>query len=791
MINNYLLVAFRNLLKNKVFTIINVVGLGIALSVCIVAYFNHMFEYDFDRSHSNFDRIYRLTCFRDMQGREQEYGVVPATLGLEIQNDIPGIEKAARLMRTRSPVKLNDNLFQSQISFVDPEFLQIFTFSATTGDMESILSQANVLISQSMAERLFGDENPLGKSISIINDSGTDFSYTVTAVFRDLPENSSFRIDVLSHYDNFLLMWDVKDTDWKLLTTVLFLMVPEKSLLTGILNSLKEYIAVQNRAREDFRINRFNLIPLEQVGNASRTIWSAGLFPSLHPAAFLAPPVMAIFILFIACFNFANTSRSVFSKRLKEIGLRKTFGGTRRQLVTQFMFETFFVCFLALFAGLALAEFLVPAYSSLWAYMSIKLTFSHFATFWIFLVILVFVTGFVSGVYPAYYVSSFNPVAVIKGDSTVKGSGRISIMLLTFQFSISIMALILGVVFAKNAAYQKTLDRGYDNDKLIVIPVAVGDFVNLRNEILTNPRVISAEGTQYHINWGIYRRPIKDKDKRLEVDVLDIGPGYCTAIGLRLTEGRLFDEGRAGADRTNNSIVVNRKFVEDLDWEEPVGKSVTLYDTLKLTVIGVVEDFYTNGLWQKIEPAMLRLTRNDQYNVLVVRGEPEDLPSVLEFSREKWKEIAPNSLFEGRFVEDDLEEEKDINSSILKVNIFLAVVATLLSLIGMYNLVSLDIIKRTKEIGIRKIQGAPLHNLMFLISRKYIVVFLVAALAGCAGGYYLALKLLDSIWDYFIDINALQLLVSVSIMLMATAITITFKILKASLKNPVESLRYE
>ena len=212
---------------------------------------------------------------------------------------------------------------------------------------------------------------------------------------------------------------------------------------------------------------------------------------------------MAIFILLIACFNFANTSIATFSKRLKEIGLRKTFGGQRKQLVTQFMFETLIICFMALLVGIAFAEFLVPAYSSLWSYMSIELTFTGYAFFWVFLLLLLLLTGFIAGVYPALYVSSFSPVNVLKGASPFRGSGKLSSILLALQFTISVMALVMGIVFAKNADYQNTLDLGYDRDKLIVVPVRPAYFTSFRNEILTNPRVISAEGTQNHIGSGV------------------------------------------------------------------------------------------------------------------------------------------------------------------------------------------------------------------------------------------------------------------------------------------------
>jgi ABC-type antimicrobial peptide transport system permease subunit len=791
MLKSYLLVTFRNLVKNRVFTLINIIGLGIALAVCIVAFFNHMFNHEFDRTHENFDSIYRVTCFRDMQGREQEYGIIPATLGLEVKKDIPGIDRSARLARSGSPVKEGLDVFPTQISYVDPEFLDIFTFPIQIGEKKAIEDQGNILVSSKMAATLFGSEYPIGKSISVVDGKNREHTYTVGAVFSDLPENSSFRIDILTHFDNFLLMWDVKDSDWKFWMACFFIQVNDKSLLPSINQSLKQYLPVQNKAREDFIVNRYSLVPLDDVGENSRTIWSSSLFPSLHPAALIAPPVMAIFILLIACFNFANTSISTFSKRLKEIGLRKTFGGQRRQLVSQFMLETFIICLLALFVGILIAEFLVPAYSSLWAYMSIEMTLTKYTFFYVFLLLLLLGTGFIAGVYPAIYVSSFSPVYVLKGASPFRGSGKLSSVLLALQFSISVMAIVMGIVFAKNAEFQKTLDLGYDRDKTIIVPVPRAYFNTLRNEVISNPKVISAEGSSNHIGWGSYRRPIKDNDKQLEVDVMDIGHSYAQTMGLRLSDGRLFDELREAADYANGSIIVNKKLVNDFGWKDPVGRTVTLYDTTKLIVIGVVEDFYLGGVWQAVEPAMLRIIPPERFGLLAVRANPEDLASVLEDISLKWKNLKTNSVFGGRLQEDMMQEEKDINGSIMKVNIFLAVVATLLSLIGMYNLVSLDIIKRTKEMGIRKIQGAPVPVIMFLVSKKFIFVLLIASLLGCLGGYYMSNMLMDSIWDYYVDITAGMLLFSASVMIIATSITVVFKITRAALKNPVVSLRYE
>jgi len=791
MIRNYLLIIFRNLLKNRVFTAINILGLGIALSVCIVAFFNHMFNYEFDRNNVNFNKIYRINSFRDMEGREQEYGIVPASLGLSIKKDIPGIEKSARLARAGFPVKIGLNVFPAEISYVDPEFLDIFTFPLVYGEKKTIENHGNVLLSRKMANTLFGNEYPIGKSLSLFNDKNKEFTYTVGAVFEDLPENCSFRIDILTHFDNFLLEQEVNDADWKFLTAAFFIQVPDKSLLSSITSSLKNYIPVQNRAREDFKINRFTLIPLKEVGSNSRTTWSSSLFPSLHPAAVISPPIMAIFILLIACFNFANTSIATFSKRLKEIGLRKTFGGQRSQLVTQFMLETVIICMLALFVALILAEFLVPAYSSLWDYMKIELTFTKYFFFWIFLVLLLFFTGFISGVYPALYVSSFNPANVLKGASPFRAAGKLSSILLALQFSISVMALVLGIVFSKNAVYQRTLDMGYDKDKLIVMPVSPELSTSFRNEVLTNPKILAVEGTQNHIGFGAYHRPVKDSVKQIEVEVMDVGPDYLTVMGVRLLDGRLFDKSRAEADVSNKSIIINQKMVNDFGWRNPIGMTITVYDTTRLTVIGVVKDFYVNGFWAKINPVMLRLSASDKYNILVVKAEPEDLPGVLDYLSLKWKSQNTNFIFGAMLQDDTLKEGKAINDSILKVNVFLAIVATLLSLIGMYNLVSLDIIRRTKEMGIRKIQGASVPLIMYLVSRKFLVVLLIASVLGCTGGYFMSNMLMGSIWKYFVQIKPGVLILSASIMFIATVLTIIFKIGKAALRNPVDSLRYE
>ncbi len=790
MIRNYLLVTFRNLYKNKVYALINILGLGMALSICIVAYFNHMFGYDFDRANENFDEIYRVTSNRKMQDRDQEFGIVPAPLGLEIKKDIPSVEKAARLMRSYSPVKVGIDNFNRQVSYVDPVFLEIFTFHMASGNKEGLKDPNNVLISREMATALYGDKDALGQPITIFNDENQEFTYTIAGVFEDLPQNASFRIDILSHMENFLTMWQAEETNWNLFTTAMFLQVSDRGSLPLVQQGLDKYVPAQNKANESFTITSFNLVPLVEVSKRSRDTWNNGLYPGLHPAAVLAPLFMALTMLLIAAFNFANTAIASAGKRLMEIGIRKMAGGERKQLLVQFLIENYIICFLSLLVGSAGATILVPAYGSMWEYMTLTLSFTQYPSFWIFLVLLLLFTGFVAGAYPALYISSFRPLKILQSRTRLGKGGPLAKILLGFQFSISVLAIVSGVIFSMNAMYQEKVDMGYARKELIVVPIQPENFTAYFEAVEKDPRIKALAGTQEHIGYGIYMRTMEDEDQELEVNAMDVGPRYLQTMGLTILDGRIFHPDRVEADR-GVSIVVNQTMVDAFDWDRPVGKQVRVNDTIMYTIIGVVKDFFPDGMWVKIEPMMISLPQEDIYRVLVVRAERKDLPGVLEYVRETWVKMIPNYPFEGLYQEDTLEEEKAINRSIKQLYIFLAIVATILSMIGLYTLVSLSILNRTKEIGIRKVMGSPVPRIWLVLSKGFLVNLFISSAIGCVGGYYLSLMMLDSIWEHWLDFNAWIYIYSVLIILVSTAITITGKLYQAALQNPVTCLRYE
>jgi cell division protein FtsX len=612
----------------------------------------------------------------------------------------------------------------------------------------------------------------------------------VAGVFEDLPLNSSFRIDILTHVENFLTMWGVKDVNWQQFARSLFLQIPNPESLPLVKEGLDNYVPVQNQANESFTITGFNLIPLKEVNKRSRNTWNNSLYPGLHPAAVLAPLIMALMMLLIAAFNFANIAIASAGKRLMEIGIRKMSGGDRKQLLLQFLIENYIICFLALLVGVAGATILVPAYGSMWEYMNLTLSFSQYPGFWIFLVLLLLFTGFVAGAYPALYISSFRPLKILQSRTRLGKGGPLAKILLGFQFTISVLAIVSGVIFSMNAMYQEKVDLGYARKELIVVPIQPENFNSYSEAVENDPRIIAVAGTQEHIGYGYYKKSIEDEDQELEVNVMDVGPRYLQTMGLTVTDGRIFSWDRKEADR-GLSIVVNQTMVDAFGWDQPVGRQVRMSDTIQYEIIGVVKDFFAAGMWAKIEPMMLKLPGRDDYGALAVRAKSSDLPGVLEYLRETWVRMIPNYPFEGLYQEDTLEEEKAINRSIKQLYIFLALVATILSMIGLYTLVSLSILNRTKEIGIRKVMGSPVPRIWLVLSKGFLLNLAISCVIGCLGGYYLSLMMLDSIWDYWLDFNAWIYIYSVLIIVTATALTITGKVYQAAMQNPVTCLRYE
>lgn len=796
MFKNYLKITLRSLWKSKLFVLINIVGMGIAIACCIVAYLNYNFNLNFDGNQQHVENVYRVNAERVYQQRKQEYGMSPLPLAPAIESNVGDVDAVTRYMPSGGNFRIGDELFNENFTFVDDNFLDFFTFDLVEGTKEALQSKSNILISEKLVEKYFPNEEPVGKVLTHFTDNGPK-DYNVAGVFKNQPLNSSFGgVQTITNIENFFDLQDNEDgpyeTNWSNWVTT-FVKVGDASRVRQVEQQLTDkYIEIQNQARLDFKLDKYLLEPFKGMAfrAANDEVWGHWLWSSMPPPAVIAPNVMAVLILLIACFNFTNTSMAIASRRLKEIGLRKVMGGLRKQLIIQFLMENIFLCFLSLLVGIIIAAFLVPAYSSMWEFVEIHLNFSENAGFFIFLLITLLFTGLVAGSYPAFYISKFEPSSILKGSLKYGGTNKITNVLLTLQFSISLMAIVLGVVFYQNAIYQEELDYGFDKNGAVSLYFnELDDYRAYENQIRSNPDVLEVAGSEYQIGRSYRNDPIKSGDKEYDVDILNIGENFIETMDFKLVDGRGFR--KDSETDMKESVIVSEGLARVFGWDEPIGKKIVWMDTVQLYVVGVMQDAYIDGLWQPITPLMFRYVPEKDYHFMTVKASSDKLKTVNEYLESEWKTLFPDRMYSGRYMDENMNEAFEVNANIVKMFGFLGVVATFMSIIGLFSLVSLSIIKRMKEIGVRKVLGASIANLMVILNKKFVIILVVAAIFGSLLSYFLANALMDSIWTYHIAPGASAFAISISLLFVIGLLTISGKVFRAATMNPTQTIRNE
>lgn len=390
MLKNFFLLAFRNYIRNKSFVLINILGLGISISCCIVAYLNWRFDADMNKMHVNNESIYKVNISRNIKDRLQDYSITPISLAPAMQNDIAGIDRLVRYMTSGATVRYEipdkeAKIFDIRIAFADKEFLRMFTFPLELGDASAFEDEGKILLTEETSKKYFGETNPIGESITMFDGDRVAKTFIVGGVFKKIPMNNILNFEALTLYPNYIKHNKVEELDWKNWTAGTFLQVSNPAKIKDIEASLAKYKDIQNKNREDWKIERFFILSLKDFTEVSRDIWSNWIGSSMHPAAKVAPTIMALLIMLLACFNFINTAISTSNKRLKEIGIRKVIGGQRRGLIAQFLGENFIICFLALLLSFIINIFLIDEWQKMWVY---ELTSQHYLSIlnvWLFL----------------------------------------------------------------------------------------------------------------------------------------------------------------------------------------------------------------------------------------------------------------------------------------------------------------------------------------------------------------------------------------------------------------------
>jgi ABC-type antimicrobial peptide transport system permease subunit len=791
MLKNFFKVTFRSLIKNRLFVIINTLGLGITLACCIIAYLNFKFNADFDEVHENANEIYRVNFVRITNGNPIKNGSSPGPLGNLMRESFSQVDKVIRYYPGGGNFKVGDDLFRIGVSAVEEEWFNVFSFEMIYGSSDGLKDRSTIFLNEETAEKFFPGINPVGEVIKYVNND-KELEFKVGGVYRKPPVNSSFQNDSFVNYDVIEEIFDINyNDDWSLFTTT-FVTVKNPENIPAINKNLQQYVEIQNRAKEDYKVAEYYLDPF--VGMAERAeredIWNHWFWSAMPAPAVDAPAIMAILILLIACFNFTNTSIAIANRRLKEIGLRKVMGSSRKMMIVQFLGENMILAFIGLLLGLLIAWFLVPAYSNMWAFLEIKMDFSVNIGFYIFLLVLLLFTGFVAGSYPAFFVTSFQPTNILRGTLKYGGTSRFTKVLLTMQYSISILAIVSGLLFTRNARFQEEFDMGFIRQGMVYAFVENEDDFNLfKNEIENNAKIKNIAGSRHNITSSWYTDPIKFEENELDVDLLDVGDNYLNTVGATIVAGRDFI--KDSQSDVEESVIVNEELVRTFGWKDPIGQRLVLRDTVQLFVVGVVKDMYLRALWDPVRPSLIRYTKPDGYRFIAAQMDVKDAKEVHDFMDEKWKEVFPDKLTTVRYIDENLEETATVNGNIKIIFVFLAIVAVLLSASGLYSLVTLNIIKRMKEIGVRKVLGAKVSNIAFIVNKSFIIMLLIASVFGSIAAYFLTDSLMASIWAYYTDMAPDTFILALVIMFLVSSITVGQKVIAAARTNPVNTLRNE
>ncbi|HMP98831.1 MAG TPA: ABC transporter permease [Cyclobacteriaceae bacterium] len=792
MIKNYLLVTFRSMMKNKLYLFINILGMAIAVACCIVAYLNQQYNDAFNAHHVNASSIYRVNSEREFNGNVTRYAIASMALGNVVRDNIPEAEAVVRYMNTGMNVRVGTDIFNVATGFVDTEFFDVFSFDFISGTSE-LSNRSKIFISEQLAEKLFGEAEAVGQVITHINPNEDLIELEVGGVFRNQPQNSSFVNEAFIHFDHYFrsVITTHDEQSWRTFNT-LFLKINEASRVSVIENQLQAYIPEQNNAREDFKVRKFYLVPFAGMAqkdqkNNMYAVWTQAAMPT---AAVAVPGIMAFLILLIACFNLTNTSIAVSSRRLKEIGIRKVMGSQRKQLIAQFIGENLLVCFLALLLGLLISEFLTPAYNQLWEFVKLETNYFRDLQFFAFLVGVLIFTGLVAGSYPALYISKFEPVSILKGTLKFGGTNGFTRFLLTVQFTISLLSIIISIAFTQNARYQQNFDLGFDQNRIITAWLSSqSDVETYKHALSANPEIFSISSTEHHVFSNRYNDPVKHNGSEIEVDILNVSEDYLDIMNIKLLAGRNFNKDSEN-DR-QEAAIITESLANKFGWNDALGKEIIWMDTVKLYVVGMINDVYTNGLWEEMEPMILRYAKPEKHNLVLVNAEPANLKEVNAYMESEWKKLFPNRVYNGWFMDQNLAQATIINNNIVKMFLFLGLVAMMLSATGLFTLVSLNIIRKMKEIGVRKVLGASVSNIARKVNTEFFVILAIAALLGSAAGYFLVDALMDQIWDYYQPATVITFIIAVILMFVISALTVGMKIYRAASMNPVNTLRDE
>ena len=785
MFNNYLKIAWRNIRRNKIYSIISITGLTLGMTCCIVVALFVNRELSVDRFHKNAHRIYRL-CYTLKKGRYEKNLAIAGTRATQsVAEQLPEVETYVRLIwHYRQPIKVENKKFRVDIHYADADFFSVFSFPLIKGDPKTVLKDPySVVITPELAERYFGSEDPIGQTIKL---EKTQQYLKVTGIMKKMPRNTHLKSD-------FIVSFDRAEKFAKSIcyAYLLFNSEIDKVEIEKKINKILENMSDAKRSKHYF------LQPLTSIYLAPKMGLDTDRHNDVKSLIFLS--LLSLIVMVISCINFINLASARALNRLKEVGIRKVAGARRTEIIKQFITETFLLSSISAVFAVIISQLALSQLSRLSTdFFQLKIDFLGSATIYIIVFSIIAIVGLISGIYPALLVASFRPVNVLKSQFSPKArAGLFRKVLIIFQFTISVFSLVAVLVFIYQIHFLANKDLGIRVANILLMDYAGDKLLMQKDEIFKHElqKLTAVKNASLNfispgidISWGRYIQP---EDSEVEIKrkapFIDVDEDYFKVFDIPLIEGRYFSP-EFPSDK-KEAVIINETASRSFGWENPIGKRIKINNERDFTVVGVVKDFHMESLRKPIRPYIFNFM-NEMRGSIAVHIDPGKVETTIKQIKKIWESIATEQPFTYRFYDEDLNNSYRKEKLMMTTVSAVALLSIVISCLGLFGLAAFSTGRRVKEIGIRKVLGATVTKIVIILSKDFVKLVLIANFISWPIAYFAMNKWLQN-FAYRINIGWWIFLLAGVLVLIIALLTVSYQAIRAAMANPVESLRYE
>jgi putative ABC transport system permease protein len=799
MIKNYFIIAWRNLSRHKTYSIINIAGLSIGLACAMLILLYVKDEVSFDKFHKNVNNVYRIVTQSKFGGAYHKDSNTGFLQGPRFAKNVPGIETFIRIQSGAADIKNGTEVESQDFLYVDPGFFSVFSFPLIGGNAATCLTEPySIVLSEDAAKKQFGKTDVVGKTMMLKEDS-IFVPYMVTAVAKKCPQNSSIQFDVLLPFKESET--DAKNNDnWFNFFLNTFVVLNPNANLQTVENQMQAFfVRDASKAYKEMvekYLNGFDegmgtyfLQPFTDMHMNTELPAQNGLQNASNPMYSYILSGIALFVLLIACINFVNLTIARSLKRAKEIGIRKVIGSDRKQLIIQFLGESFLLCFIAFTLALFLVQLILPVFNNL-ANKTLAISFLFDAKLIASYLVLFLVTGLLAGFYPALVLSGYKPVETLYSRFNLAGKNYLQKALVVLQFALASFLIIATFTIYSQFNFLTKTDLGFDDRNIVEVSkqgLKHSEAETFKAELLKNPNIIDVAPKNSGF-WGTAAKISNDSVMQFAYETVD--ESYLPTLKIPLVQGRNFS--RSNPSDAANSVIVNEAFVKKAGWKNPLGETVNFYyrDNEIYQVIGVVKDYHYVALNQKIGPQLFTMKNSNGFGTFNIKIKAGSEVESLKFIQKKFKEFFPLSPFTYIFKDDQRIKDYESEAKWKQIILFGAILTIFISCIGLFGLSVLSAEKRTKEIGIRQVLGASVKSVVTTLSKDFLMLVCIALVIAVPLAWLATNKWLQN-YPYRIALDWWIFALAGMLVVVIALATVSFQAIKAAMDNPVKSLRTE